>query len=487
MPLQKQTMTKNTAMFLISIAVQKTMTLVYFVIVANVFGPAEQGRYSAALAFTTLFGVFVDIGTSAMLTREAARRGNGIEALVKNMFFSRIILGCCVYAAMIGGAYAFHYPVELIRLIAIAGIAAVIDTCSVASWSIIRGFHNLSYEAFGGVLAIGVMVLIGGGAIAFRLPLDILVYAVLLGSIANFSLALWVLSKKLRLSVSPSANWGVLRELFVLSLPFAGAAIFSRIYTYTDVTFLAKFSGEQAVGWYSAALKVILALNLIPASVSASLYPTLSSHAAHEPQKVGTTFAKAFFLLALIAFPIAAGMILLAPMIVSTFYNDKYLPTILLLQLLSVSLVFGFLSFPLGALLAATNQQKKNTIIFGIAAAISIIGNIVLIQRYGALGSAYTAIAVSCCIFLISVVVAFPYWKSEWKYLSVSGLKIVLSTIIMAGSVFLVRNTVPLATSILIGIFVYAVWCMLLRIITKTDVSQLRNSFIKRGEISGDV
>ncbi len=484
MALKKQTMTKNTVMFLISIAAQKAMTLVYFVVVANVFGPVEQGRYSAALAFTTLFGVFVDVGTSAMLTREAARKGKEVELLVRSMFFSRIVLGVLVYGAMIWGAGLLHYSQELTQLIIIAGIAAIVDTCSVASWSIIRGFHNLTYEAFGGVLAIAVMVIVGGSAIAMHLPLTMLVYAVLLGSSANFLLALWVLVRKIHISVIPRMHWQSLRELLVLSLPFAGAAIFSRIYTYTDVTFLAKFSGEQAVGWYSAALKVVLALNLIPASISASLYPTLSAHMLNAPQQVGKTFAKAFFILALIAFPASAGLMVLSPAIISVFYNDQYLPTILLLQLLSISMVFGFLCFPLGALLAATNQQKKNTIIYGLAAIISICGNIILVKQYGAVGSAITAIAVSSSIFLISFSVTSYYWKSESTFLVISLIKILCATLIMTGVLVLIQKSIPLFLTLLVGCMVYAFCCMVLRLITRTDLYQLVNSFVRRGDTS---
>lgn len=475
--LPKQSMTKNTAFFLISIMVQKAMTLVYFVIVANVFGPSEQGRYSAALAFTTLFGVFVDMGTSAMLTRQAARDGKEIESLVKNMFFSRILLGIAAYGLMVGGAYAAGYSQEMVNLIMVAALSAIIDTCSVVSWAIIRGFHNLTHEALGGVLAIVVMVGAGGVAMYWHAPIIFLVGAVLLGSIANLIFALWVLTHKLHFSLVPSCSLPILRTLFALSLPFAGAAIFSRIYTYVDTALLARFAGEHAAGWYSAANKVILALNLIPSSLSASLYPTLSSYAIHQPDRVSSTFAKTFFLLALIAFPMAAGIILLAPSIVGTFYNEEYLPTIVLLQVLSISMVFIFLYFPLGALLAATNQQYKNTAVYGLAAGISIAGNAFLIPRYGALGSAFAALAVSASIFLISSILTFRHWRPEVRFLCWSLSKIICATACMSIILFFVSRF-HLAISVLIGVSIYAVCCYVLRIVTRHDALRLIQSLV---------
>lgn len=462
-------MMKNTAFFLLSIICQKAMTLVYFIIVANVFGPAEQGRYSAALAFTALFGVFVDVGTSAMLTREVAQKRDGIEHLVKNVFFSRIVLGIAMYAVIVFLASAIGYPEELIKLIIIAAIAAIIDTCSVVSWAIVRGFHNLTYEATGGVLAIAVMVAIGGVSMAVHAPLSFLVVAIVTGSVANFLFALWVLSRKLHLSFMPSFHVETMRTVFSLSLPFAGAAIFSRIYTYADMALLARFAGEHATGLYSASMKMILALNLIPSSLSASLYPTLSSHVGQRPERTSVTFAKTFFILGLIAFPIAAGIGIVAPQIIATFYNEQYGAAVPILQILCVSLVFIFLYFPLGALLAATNQQHKNTVIYGVAAAISVGGNLVFIPIYGVAGAALTAVGVSGSILGMSLVTAFPYWKSEWRYLCTSFIKIILSTLFMA-TIVLFFSAYPLALRIGIGILAYLVCVIACRLISKQDV-----------------
>lgn len=468
MALPKQTMMKNTAFFLLSIVCQKAMTLIYFIVVANVFGPAEQGRYSAALAFAALFSVFVDVGTSAMLTREVAQKKEGVEHLIQNVFFSRIALGVVVYGVIVAIAYGAGYPEELVKLIAIAAIAAVIDTCSVMSWAIVRGYHNLSYEAVGGVLAIAVMVAIGGTSMALRAPLQFLVIAVAAGSIANFLLALWVLSRKLRISFMPSFKLETMRVVFSLSLPFAGAAIFSRIYTYADMVLLARLSSEHATGLYSASMKMILALNLIPSSLSASLYPTLSAHAARSTEHVSTTFARTFFILGLIAFPLAVGIALVAQQIIATFYNEQYSGAVPILQLLCVSLVFVFLYFPLGALLAATNQQQKNTAIYGIAAAISIVGNSMLIQQYGPLGAAFIAAVVSGSILSMSLIAAYSYWKSECRFLAVSFLKIIISTALMAGAILFFESA-NLVFRIAVGIAAYAVCVIALRLVSMQD------------------
>jgi len=50
-----QRVAKNTVYTLGSAFAQKLLTMVYFIIVARHYGPADQGHYSSALAFATLF------------------------------------------------------------------------------------------------------------------------------------------------------------------------------------------------------------------------------------------------------------------------------------------------------------------------------------------------------------------------------------------------------------------------------------------------
>lgn len=477
MLLQKQTMTKNTAVFMASIIVQKAMTLGYFVLIANVFAPSQQGLYSAALAFTTLFGVLADMGIAAVLVRETAQRGKAIELFVQQTFLSRIILGILVYVIMIGGAWLFQYPFELIQLIAIAGIAAVIDTCSTTSWAIVRGFHNLKYEALGGVLAIVVMVAIGGFAIFLHQGIFVLMFGVLAGSGANFALALWVLKRRIGLSLISRFQFSVMKQLFTMSLPFAAAAVCSRIYTYGDMAILVKFAGEQSVGWYAAASKLLLALNLIPSSVSASLYPTLSEASQHDPGIVGSKFARAFFFIALIAFPIATGLWVLASDIVRTFYNENYLPTILIMQILSIALLFNFLTFPFGALLAATNRQNKNTLLYAIAALISIAGNVALTPHYGAVGSALVAIAVPIVICVGSALYSFRLWRENARMLGWQFAGIIIATTFMGLAISAIHSYVHLILSVAAGMVAYAGAVWVLGIFTMNDIKRVRRSF----------
>lgn len=469
----KKSMTKNSFYSLGSTLIQKALTFTYFIIVARFFGPEDQGRYSTALAFAALFSVLIDIGMSAALTRETAREPQKAGSLVSQMFLYRIVFGVVIYGVTVLLAYAFHYSPELIQFIYITAFAAVIDVICTSCWAVFRGFQNLKYEAYGGILAIAVMVSLGTVAMVLHLPLAYLIYAVLAGSCANFLYAIFLIIFKCKLPLSLRPDWILLKRLFFISLPFAGAAIFSRVYTFSDVTILTRVSGEAYAGWYSAASKIILALNTIPAAISASIYPAMSEYFTTSPHRLGKTYARATTFLFAIAIPSAVGLSLLSGPIVLTFYDTAYLPTAAVLSVLSIALVSCFLSFPIGALLAASNKQIKNTILFGCAAVINVILNIILSKQYQAVGTAYASAATYFFLFFAGFLCIRAYWREYTQELFSVFWKVCISAGVMALALIVLRERVHLFVSVILGCGVYGGMLLAVRIVSVDEIKKM--------------
>lgn len=453
--IEKKGVGKNAAYSLLSTLVQKGLTLLYFIFIARAFGPHDQGLYSAALAFTTLFGVLIDMGLSSALVRETARNPGRASTYAGHMFVFRIVLSILVYALVIAFSAAAGYSSQLVSLIAISGLAMCVDVISTSCWAIMRGFQNLKYESIGGVLAIVVMIAIGGGAVILKLPVAVLVWAVVAGSVANLLYVLVLFERRARVRLSLQWNWAVAREMALFTAPFALAALFSRVYTYSDSALLAKFAGEVYVGYYTAANKLILALNMIPAAVSSSIYPAMSSAFAHGVEMVSRTYVRAHTYLLFLALPMSVGTALLSSQIVTFFYGATYAPTALTLTLLAPALLFGFLMFPPGAVLAATNKQHNNTVIFGVGALVNVMCNLALIPIFQSYGSAIAASLSSATIFFMSFFAIFSLWKPQAKTMILSSLKCACATALMAVMLFTIRDSLHVIASILVGIGIY--------------------------------
>lgn len=474
--MKSKSITKNSAYLIGSSIIQKILYLIYFVLIARAFGPHDQGMYSTAIAFCNLFTVFIDFGAAAVLTREIARDRTHAGLYLGQVIFFRSIVGVLTYGGILVSALLAGYSHELRFLIALAGIAIIFDMISTAQWAAFRGFQNFMYEA-GAVVGVAVLLLLTGGtAVILGQPLWLLVSALVFVSICHVTYAM-ILLKRSHITVQIIPQIKILKTLLLFGAPFAGAAIFSRIYTNADITLLARFAGEVHAGWYSAANKIILALQFVPAAISGAMYPAMSRYAINDIKRLGDTFVHSIYLLLLLVLPLACGTFLLSDQIVKIFYGDRYLPTIAILQILSGALVFAFLIFPLGVLLAATNKQSVNTAVLAGAALFNFLGNILLIRSIGAYGSAWVSTFTYGAIFCVEMIVTWKYWKDQDSYLCDKIFKILCATCIMGFVVFFVKSSLPFFITVILAVCVYGVSAIVFRLMTKNEIDFFLRSF----------
>ncbi len=434
---------KNTMYTLGSALAQKLLTMTYFIIVARYYGPADQGEYSSALAFATLFSVFIDLGISSALTRETAQRQNAAAPLISQMFLLRIATAVIVYPGMIAMAYAFHYPASLVAMIAVAGVIAVIDMFTIACWFVLRGFQNLLYESYAGFFAVLTMVATGIVFIGYGFPITYLLLSVLVGSFVNLVISLFYLLKKSELALSIRPNRAHIKDLLRLAAPFAAVGIFARIYTFGDMTLLPALASASSAGWYAAAQKVMLALNIIPASLSSSLYPAMSASFSSQKERIGFLCSRGLLYLSIIVLPIAVGALYVSHQLVVFVYGEGYLPTARVFELLAPAIVGGFLSFPLGAALASANRQGINACIAGVCAFVNIIANIILIPKFAEQGAAIAASLTFTIQFFASFFFTREYIKPHLRFLAVRVSRIILASAGMAFFIVATRDSLP--------------------------------------------
>lgn len=312
------------------------------------------------------------------------------------------------------------------------------------------------------------------------LPVIALVYAVLFGSAVNLAIALATVFCKARMPLLLKPDRATLVYLALVSFPFAAAAIFSRITTFADVTILAKIAGETAVGWYAAGNKLILALNVIPGALSASIYPALSSYFSSAHDQLSILTAKALFFLLLISAPLGVGIAVTAPDIVDLFYGALYRPTIPILQLLGLTLMLGYCTFPLGALLAAVNRQKANAVIFGVAAFINVSANLLFIPRFGAFGSALSSALTMGVLLLLSLWATRAIMMERARHVISQAVRILFCAGMMGTAVSILRaGGVGFGVLIFVGVASYALCIVLTRVITVQQMSEIYASFLK--------
>jgi len=478
---------KNTAYLLTAFVGQKVLAFVYFTIVARWFGVEGSGRYFVALSFTTIFSIFVDLGLSNVLVREVAKVPEDAKKLLSNVLGLKVILSVLTVAAVYVTARLLRFPPETRLMISIASVVMVLDSIHLVFYAVMRGFQNLRYEAIGMITGQIVIITTGLIFILSGLPLPYLIVALICGSTWN---VLWSGNRLARhygvlprLSLDPA----VAKFYWQVTVPFAVAGIFSRVYSYIDSVMLSRMVSETAVGFYGAAYKIVFAFQFLPMGLAAAVYPAMSGYYVTDRDRLGQVLVTSLRYLMLAVLPLTAGIFVLAPSVIHLVYGPAFSGSVKPLQILIFSLIPAFLYWPAGSLLNACDRQIKNTAVMGATMVSNVLLNIFLLPRYGAVGAASAALVSNTILFGSALYFAARVTAFDWRALARSASKTVFSAAVMGLAVHLIKDRVGILVAIPFGAIIYAGILWAVRGVTWAETKALINVFLRRGRGVSDI
>ena len=176
--------------------------------------------------------------------------------------------------------------------------------------------------------------------------------------------------------------------------------------------------------------------------------------------------------LLLIAMPIAFGIAVLSKDIVLLLYTDEYLPSVLPLQILIISLIFSYLSFPIGAFLNACDKQKAQTAIVGTVMVVNIFLNIILIPRLGVAGAAVAALVGNVLLTVFGYFIVPKITHVSHGYIAKTFFQILFSAGGMALAVYAVNTQVNFFYAILVGAVIYPILLFLTRSVCMVELKE---------------
>ena len=464
-------LTKNTAYYTGALTVQKILAFIYFWFISNNLFPGQLGQYIFALSYTTLFSIFVDLGLSPVLTREASKDRDQANTYLKNVLGLKIPLAIItlLVAWLTINITGKESGVRL--LVYLASVIMILDSFSLSFWVIFRSRQNLKYESTATILVQIIIFTLGIIALKTSGEVKYLVMALLAASGFNFLFSLTLLKIKLRFSLTPQYNPEIARYFLKIIPAFALAGIFVKIYNTADSVLLSYLDSDEAVGFFAVPAKVVYALQqIIPAAFAAVIFPAFSLYYKTSKDLLEKTFNKAFAYLTIISLPLAAGLIFLAPQIINLVW-PSYQVVIPTLIAMSLAVPFIFLAFPTGYLLNACDRQKNTTLNRGLITALAIILNIILIPKLSFFGAGIT-------FFITNFILLFLdfYWVKKIIALNIlTLLKIVsksfLAAAIMVAGIYLIRPYFHLMILAPFGAIVYFLILYLLKGFSLSEVA----------------
>lgn len=475
----QKTLTQNATYYTGALILQKILAFVYFTFLARGLGVEDLGKYSFAFSFTTIFSVFVDVGLNSVLTREVAKDRNKTQEILANVLGVKTVLSFFTYALIVALVNFMGYPELTKNLVYLTGLIMLLDTFSATFWGVLRGNQNLKYESIGIVLFQFLVVGIGMGLLVAGVGVVPQVLAVVVGSSFLFIYSFLEMRRRVRVPFKISWDKKLIKELLKISIPFALTGILARLNTQVDTIFLSKVGcATQAVcdanvGIYSVATKITLALHFIPLAFVAALFPAFSEYYATNKEKLARTFEKSMRYLMLVSTPMALGILVLAPDFVPKVFGAEYAAAVLPLQVLMVSLVFLFLTFPVGSLLNATSRQIDNTKQIAIAALINFLFNFLLVPKLTYTGGALSSLISTLVLFYLGIRISNQILDYDKKYLLKSFFLCLTAGLLMTLILWLLLFKVNFIILIVLGAIIYFALLLFFRVLTKNDINDM--------------
>lgn len=366
--------------------------LIVGVWVARYLGPEQFGLFNYATAFVGLFGVVAGLGLQSIVVRDIVRDPSGKEETLGSATVLQFIGGLVAYGlTMVAISWARPDDASAKAIVVILGAVMLVKISDVA----IYWFESQVQSKFtvwvqnSVFLCFAVLKVL---LILQKAPLIVFVWITLAEAVVVAVLMLIVLGlygprvRELRVSIARA------KTLLLDSWPLLLSGVAVMIYMKIDQIMLGQMMGDQAVGIYSAAVRISEVWYFVPMSIVASVFPSILEAKTLSEKLYYQRIQRLYDLMVWLSVCVAVPMTFLSSLLVTSLFGDAYVAAGSVLAVHIWGAVFVFLGVASGQWFIVENRQMLSLQRTVLGALVNVVLNIVLIPRYEMLGAALATV-----------------------------------------------------------------------------------------------
>ena len=213
------------------------------------------------------------------------------------------------------------------------------------------------------------------------------------------------------------------------ALPMGANIIVQRVLLNIDLLILGILATPSVVGGYAAAMRIIFLLMVVIEVLWNALLPRFSRLSKTDP----AGFVRAFnmylgFVLAGLL-PVAMGGYLVGPDLMQELYKGQFPDSGGVFQVLAISYTMLAIGTFFGNTLVSEDRQRKYFQPLIISAAVAVIGNVLLIPRFGGVGA---SLGMACSHFVLFAILFFLLRKRFSRQLGTVVLSLLPALLVMS-------------------------------------------------------
>lgn len=457
----KQTVAKNTIWLSISNFGGRLIKAVLVIYAARVLGTSEYGVFSYAVTLAGFLGIFIDPGINSVLMRDASKASDEDRRKIfsATMFLKIILIIAAASVIVFLGPYFTTLQGAEILLPAAAVIMGF-DALREFLVSFLRSKEKMQWDA-GIFLFTNFAIVIFGLAFMLKHPTA---YALAWGYAAGILLgaifAIIVVRKDIKEAFSQFSAKLTL-PIIQAAWPFAITGALGLLFTNTDILIISWMKTAADVGIYSAAIRIIQVLYIVPGILQMSTLPLLSRLAKSDNAKFRITLEQTVSLIFLISMPLAIGGILLGTQLMTFIFGNAFASGGLPFKILSASLVVDYSGSVIVNAIFAYAHQKSLIISSAIGGFANVALDLLLIPKFGMTGSAIATLIAQIITnwYLWHMMKKINYFEIMPHLKKIAGATVVMG-IVTAGLLFVGTNII---LNIIISTAIYFLFLRIFR------------------------
>jgi len=243
------------------------------------------------------------------------------------------------------------------------------------------------------------------------------------------------------------------------------------VYVNLNSVMLGFICGDESVGIYSAAYKVIKLILSVVTSLGIVLMPRSSYYISNDKiDEFNGLIKKAFNFIIVISIPIIVGLFMLSKELITIFCGTSYLPAVTPMRIMLATILIISISNLIGVQILIPLGKESITLYSSIIGAIvNVVMNLILLSKYAENGAAISNLLAETSVTIFLIIAMWDRVKNS--ILDKRNLVYLLGGLLIILQVYLLKLVISnifiiIATSVVICSITY----FLLLVITKDSL-----------------
>ena len=378
------------------------ISFIVTIFVVRYLGPKDFGLYSYTISFAWLFASFSSLGLESISTREVVKFPERKDEINGTVFFLRLAGGIVAFVVT-GVTLAIMQEETYTTILILIFSGSFIFQAFTSIEYYFRGIVNAKYNAY----ALSASVIISSGLkVLFIIQEASLIYFVIAAAAEYVFLAagLVIVYRHNNLSIfSWKYSKQLASSLLKDSWPLALSGIVVMIYMRIDQVMIKNMMSDEAVGYYSAAVRLCEAWYFIPVTLCNAIFPAIVNAKNVNEQFYNNRMQKLYDLLTWLAIGIAIPVTIFSALIIQLLFGADFAAASPVLTVYIWAGVAVFLGVASSQYLINENFTKLSFFRTSVGMVLNVVLNIIFIPMYGIIGSA-VATLISYTISTFSII-----------------------------------------------------------------------------------